>query len=85
MVDTLKVSYVLRGLFYFVAVFNWYDSEQFALNESILFEEYIGKSKIKLSRYRHAGTKGERSCRSYSFLTLEVDGMSGQGYAPAAL
>jgi hypothetical protein len=32
------------------------------------------KSKVKLSLYCHAGTKGERLYSSYSFLTSAVDG-----------
>jgi hypothetical protein len=35
---------------------------------------------------RHAGAKGEMSYySSYSFLTLALDGVSGQCHAPAAL
>jgi hypothetical protein len=34
---------------------------------------------------RHAGAKGERKYSSYSFLTLTLDGVSGQRHALAAL
>jgi hypothetical protein len=40
--------------------------------------------KVKLSRYRYAGDKGKRHS-SYSFLTLALDGVSGQRRAPATL
>jgi hypothetical protein len=40
---------------------------------------------VKLSRYHHAGAKGERSYSSYSVLTSELDGVSGQRHALAAL
>jgi hypothetical protein len=43
------------------------------------------KNKVNLSRYRHAGDKGERSYGSYSFLTSALDGVSGASQAPAAL
>jgi hypothetical protein len=41
--------------------------------------------KAKLSHYHHEGTNGERMYSSYSFLTLTLDGVSGQCHAPAAL
>jgi hypothetical protein len=34
---------------------------------------------------RHAGVKGERSYKSYSFLTSALDGVSGQRHAPTGL
>jgi hypothetical protein len=42
-------------------------------------------TKEKLSRYRHAGDKGERAYSSYSFLTMVLDGVSGQPHAPRVL
>jgi hypothetical protein len=39
---------------------------------------------LKLSRYHHASTKGEREYRS-SFLTSALDGVTGQRHAPAVL
>jgi hypothetical protein len=41
--------------------------------------------KVKLSRYRHAGAKGETKYKSYSFFTSALDEVSGQRHAPAAL
>jgi hypothetical protein len=44
--------------------------------------------KNKLKNYpatRRAYAKGERRCRSYSFLTSVLDGLSGHRHAPAAL
>jgi hypothetical protein len=43
------------------------------------------RRKVKLSRYRHAGDKGERRHSSYSFLTSAVDGVSAQRHAQAAI
>jgi hypothetical protein len=34
---------------------------------------FVSMGKVKLSRYRHAGDKGERSYSSYSFLTSALD------------
>jgi hypothetical protein len=38
-----------------------------------------------MSRYRHAGAKQDRRYISYSFLTTELDGVSGRRHALAAL
>jgi hypothetical protein len=39
----------------------------------------------KLSRYRHAGDKGERKYSSYAFLISTLDGVSGQRHAVNAI
>jgi hypothetical protein len=41
--------------------------------------------KIKLSHYCHVCAKGERICSSHSFLTLALNGVSGQSHALAVL
>jgi hypothetical protein len=41
--------------------------------------------KVRLSRFRHAGDKGERRYSSYSFLTSALDGVGGQRHVPATL
>jgi hypothetical protein len=43
------------------------------------------KAKVKLSRYRCAGTKGQRKYGSYSFLTSALDAVGGQRHALAVL
>jgi hypothetical protein len=43
------------------------------------------KVQLKLSRYRHAGNKGESRNSSYSFLTSALDEVSVQHHATAAL
>jgi hypothetical protein len=43
------------------------------------------KVKVKLSRYHHVGSKGERKTSSCSFLISALDGVSGQRHAPAVL
>jgi hypothetical protein len=45
----------------------------------------VCKSKVKLSRYRHAGVKGETKYSAYSFLNSTLAGMSGQRLSPAAI
>jgi hypothetical protein len=35
---------------------------------------HLSKVKVKLSRYRHIGAKGERNCLSHSFLTSALVG-----------
>jgi hypothetical protein len=47
-------------------------------------EQIMLQKKGKLSRYRHAGDKGERSYSSYSFLNSALDGVSVQRHDPAA-
>jgi hypothetical protein len=42
-------------------------------------------SKVKLSRYSHAGDEGKRKYSFYSFLISALDGPSGQRHAPEAL
>jgi hypothetical protein len=46
---------------------------------------YWTHKKVKVSRYRHADHKEERSYISYSFLTSTLDGVNGQRHAPATL
>jgi hypothetical protein len=41
--------------------------------------------KANLSRYRHAGAKGDRSCSPYSFLTSALDRGERSASRPAAL
>jgi hypothetical protein len=38
-----------------------------------------------MSRYHHAGAKGEKRYSSYSVLTSALDGVSGQGHKPEAI
>jgi hypothetical protein len=52
------------------------------VKEAIVFDDGV---KVKLSRYCHAGAKGEAKYSSYSFLTSSLDGESGQRQASAAL
>jgi hypothetical protein len=40
---------------------------------------------MQLSRYRHAGTNGERSYGSFSFLTSALDGGEWLRHTPAAI
>jgi hypothetical protein len=42
---------------------------------------FLGTVKVKLSRYRHAGAKGERKYISYSFLSSALDMVWGQHHA----
>jgi hypothetical protein len=39
--------------------------------------DHVDKTRGKLSCYLHAGAEGERKYRSYSFLTLTLDGVRG--------
>jgi hypothetical protein len=47
--------------------------------------EFATVVKVKLSRYRHVGSKGERKYSSYSLLTRHYMGVSDQRHTPAAL
>jgi hypothetical protein len=44
-----------------------------------------GLKKVKVSRYPHAGAKGETTYSSYLFLTAALDGLSGRRHSKAAL
>jgi hypothetical protein len=48
-------------------------------------QEKLNVLRIYCPATPHAGAKEERSYRSYSFLTLVLEGVSGQRHAPAAL
>jgi hypothetical protein len=52
-----------------------------------MYEILAGKSEVKpkLSRYHNAGCKGERLYNSDTFLTLALEGVSGQRHTPAEL
>jgi hypothetical protein len=47
--------------------------------------EYRKHSKVKQSHSTPMEAQRERRCSSYSFTTSALDGVSGQGHAPAAL
>jgi hypothetical protein len=57
---------------------------KFLRNVPSLHTITLDSIKIKLSRYRHAGAKGERNYSSYSIFTSALEGVSGQRHAPAA-
>jgi hypothetical protein len=50
-----------------------------------MLRDYASKIKVKLFCCTECRAEGERRYRSYSFLTLALDGVSGQRNASAAL
>jgi hypothetical protein len=50
-------------------------------NKSLFSQKFY----LQLSRYSHAGNKGESRYSSYSFSTSALDGVRGQGQTPAKL
>jgi hypothetical protein len=69
----------------FVNILQHFPSITTGKSEIVDYLTHISIEKCKLSSYRHAGSKGERVYSSSLFLTSVLDGVSGQGHAPAAI